>query len=132
MWIQELEVQDSVRLIQDNIDTTLIPPGTQYAATLCRVEQRNPLRNAACASLWKPVQRLTAHSYEQVSGPRMPATQLSFLIGCRSPTNHTALDVGCRFVLPRLLSLGAAKQLNRAPWDTVNEILKDCGYPKGP
>jgi hypothetical protein len=61
----------------------------------------------------------------------MPATQLSFLIGCRSPTYHTALDVGCRFILPQLPALGAADQLDRALWDTVIEILEDCDYPKG-
>jgi hypothetical protein len=62
MWIQELEVQDSVRRIQGNIDTTLIPPGTQYGATACNPEKENSLGNAGIASLSKPLQRLNDHS----------------------------------------------------------------------
>jgi hypothetical protein len=50
MWIQELEVQDSVRRIQGNIDTTLTPLGTQYSATQGKPQKRNRLRYAGFAS----------------------------------------------------------------------------------
>jgi hypothetical protein len=44
------------------IDTTLIPPGTQYGATLGKAKQRNPLRYAGFASLCNSLQHLTDHS----------------------------------------------------------------------
>ena len=47
----------------------LIPPGTQYGATLSNPVQRKPLRYAVFARLCTPLQRLMDHSYlEQVSG----------------------------------------------------------------
>jgi hypothetical protein len=47
---------------EDAIDTTLIPTGAQYGATLSNPEQRKPLGNAGIASLCKPLQRLMDHS----------------------------------------------------------------------
>src|SRR5919112_4208324 len=44
------------------LDTTLIPPGTQYGATQGKAQKRKPLRNAVFGTLCKPLQRLTAHS----------------------------------------------------------------------
>jgi len=43
-------------------DTTLIPLGTQYGATLSNPEQRKSLRYAAFATLCTPLQRLSDHS----------------------------------------------------------------------
>jgi len=62
MWIQEVEVQVSVRQMQGNIDTTLTPPGTQYGATLSSPEQRKPPGIAGFTTLCKPQQLVTNHS----------------------------------------------------------------------
>jgi hypothetical protein len=59
---QDLEVDDDFVWIRGEIDTTLIPPGAQYGATLGRAEQRNLPRNGDFANSCNPVQRVTDHS----------------------------------------------------------------------
>ena len=44
------------------IDTTLIPPRTQYGAKPCKAEKRNRLRYADFASPCNPLQHLNYHS----------------------------------------------------------------------
>ena len=47
---------------KDDIDTTLIPQGTQYGATLSNPEKGNPSKYAGFAIPCTPLQRLSDHS----------------------------------------------------------------------
>jgi hypothetical protein len=58
-WWRELWVEDG---FEGDIDTTLIPPGTQYSATPSNPEQSNQLGNAGFATLGNSLQRLSDHS----------------------------------------------------------------------
>jgi hypothetical protein len=43
-------------------DTTLIPPGTQYCATLSKAGKGNPSKYAGFATPCTPLQRMSDHS----------------------------------------------------------------------
>ena len=47
---------------ESDIETTLIPLGTQYRATLGKPEQRKPPIYAGFAGQCKPLQRMNYHS----------------------------------------------------------------------
>ena len=58
----ELDMGDSVRRMRGAIDTTLIPPGTQYRATRSKAGKGNRLIYAGFANPCKSQQHLTDHS----------------------------------------------------------------------
>jgi hypothetical protein len=47
---------------EGDVDTTVIPPGTQYCATRCKAGKRNPSKHATFATPCKSLQPLTDHS----------------------------------------------------------------------
>jgi hypothetical protein len=59
---QELEVDDGLGEYEDDIDTPLTTPRTQYDAKQRKAETENRLRYAAIARPCKPLQRMNHHS----------------------------------------------------------------------